>query len=151
MKRQLNTQIKNAKKVISMKILLLLRGLPGSGKSTFAKFLEESNPAYVRLETDMFWNILGPEEYAFDASRLGEAHSWCQSKVDYAMSHGLPVIVSNTFTTERELKPYYEMANKYGYTVYSLVVENRHGGKNIHNVPEATLDKMENRFSLKLR
>lgn len=134
-----------------MKVMFLLRGLPGSGKSTFAKFLKESNPGCVQFEADMFWYEIGNGEYAFDASRLGEAHAWCESRVDKAMSFGLPVIVSNTLTTEKELKPYYEMANKYGYTVYSLVVENRHGGKNIHNVPEATLDKMEKRFSLKLK
>jgi hypothetical protein len=60
-------------------------------------------------------------------------------------------VVSNTLTTEKELKPYYELAEKYNYTVFSLIVENRHGGTNVHNVPEETLDKMEKRFSIKLR
>ena len=45
----------------------------------------------------------------------------------------------------------YAMTEKYGYMVISLVVENRHGGKNIHGVPEVTLEKMEGRFSIKLR
>jgi hypothetical protein len=49
------------------------------------------------------------------------------------------VVVSNTFTTEKEMKPYYELAEKYGYRVYSLIVENRHGeseSTNIHNLPK---------------
>jgi len=43
------------------------------------------------------------------------------------------------------------MAEKYGYTVFSLIVENRHGGVNEHGVPEEALERMENRFELKLR
>jgi hypothetical protein len=49
------------------------------------------------------------------------------------------------------MKPYYKLAEKYGYVVFSLVVENRHGGINEHGVPDETLKKMENRFQLKLR
>jgi hypothetical protein len=49
------------------------------------------------------------------------------------------------------MKPYYEMAEEYGYRVYSLIVENRHSGVNEHGVPDETLEKMENRFQLKLR
>ena len=48
------------------------------------------------------------------------------------------------------MKPYYEMAEKYGYVVFSVIVENRHGGKNVHGVPEATLDNMRKRFEFSL-
>jgi hypothetical protein len=43
-----------------------------------------------------------------------------------------------------------EVYKKYGYTVFTLVVENRHGGKNIHNVPEEIIEKMKQRFEIKL-
>jgi len=46
------------------------------------------------------------------------------------------IAVSNTFTQEWELQPYYELAIKYGYYVTCIVVENRHGNKSIHGVPE---------------
>jgi hypothetical protein len=61
------------------------------------------------------------------------------------------IVVSNTFTQEWEMKPYFEMAEKHGYRVYSLIVENRHGGINEHGVPEESLQRMENRFETKLR
>lgn len=61
------------------------------------------------------------------------------------------IVVSNTFTQEWEMKPYFELAERYGYTVHSLIVENRHGGVNTHGVPEEALQKMENRFVTKLR
>jgi predicted kinase len=49
-----------------------------------------------------------------------------------------------------ELKPYVDLAEKYGYTVFTIVTENRHGGVNVHNVPEEVLDNMKNRFEIKL-
>jgi hypothetical protein len=60
------------------------------------------------------------------------------------------IIVSNTFTQEWEMKPYYDIAEKYGYRVYSLIVENRHGGVNEHGVPVEKLEQMKNRFNIKL-
>ena len=84
-----------------MKTLILVRGLPGSGKSTFAKLLEGKH-----IETDMFFITNG--EYKFDVSKLKEAHSWCQSMVGSWMSDSEELIViSNTFTQEWEMTPYY--------------------------------------------
>jgi len=128
-----------------MKILYLLRGLPGSGKSTLAKSLGGKH-----FEADMFFIKDG--EYKFDVNHLKMAHEWCQTMVWGNMKDQTAVIVvSNTFTQEWEMKPYYEMAERFGYTVFSLIVENRHDGVNEHNVPEETLVKMENRFQVKLR
>ena len=60
------------------------------------------------------------------------------------------IAVSNTFTQEWEMKDYFDLADKYGYKVVSLIVENRHGGKNVHGVPEDKLEIMKNRFEIKL-
>ena len=128
-----------------MKELYLLRGLPGSGKSTLAKSLGGKH-----FEADMYFVMDG--EYKFDATKLKDAHEWCRSSVGGLMINEEPkLVVSNTFTQEWEMKPYYELAEKYGYTVFSLVVENRHNGINTHGVPDETLEKMENRFEIKLR
>jgi hypothetical protein len=48
------------------------------------------------------------------------------------------------------MKPYFDLAEKHGYRVYSLIVENRHGGVNEHGVPEDKLKIMKNRFEVKL-
>ena len=48
------------------------------------------------------------------------------------------------------MDPYFKLAKEYGYTVFSIVVENRHGGTNVHNVPEDKIEQMKNRFSIKL-
>jgi hypothetical protein len=60
------------------------------------------------------------------------------------------IIVSNTFTQEWEMQPYFDLAEKYDYRVYSLVVENRHGGVNEHGVPTEKVEQMRNRFNFKL-
>jgi hypothetical protein len=60
------------------------------------------------------------------------------------------IVVSNTFTQEWEMEPYFEMAKKYGYKVFSIVIENRHGGSNEHGVPEDKIKIMKERFEIKL-
>jgi hypothetical protein len=60
------------------------------------------------------------------------------------------IIVSNTFTQEWEMEPYFELAEKYGYDVFSIIVENRHGGKNIHDCPEEKVQIMRDRFEVQL-
>jgi predicted aldo/keto reductase-like oxidoreductase len=60
------------------------------------------------------------------------------------------IVVSNTFTQEWEMQPYYDLAKEYGYMVFSIIVENRHGGKNVHNVPEDKINQMRDRFQVKL-
>jgi hypothetical protein len=45
---------------------------------------------------------------------------------------------------------YYELAKANGYRVHSVIVENRHGSKNIHGVPAEKLEQMKNRFEVNL-
>jgi predicted kinase len=130
-----------------MNTLILLRGLPGSGKSTVSKLFGDSTCHY---EADMFF-IDHLNVYRFDASKINDAHNWCRHKTMDAMKAGHPtVIVSNTFTQEWEMEAYYLLAEEFGYMVVSMIVENRHGGKNIHGVPEDKLEIMKNRFEVKL-
>lgn len=119
--------------------LVLVRGLPGSGKSTIAKNLIGW---YHHLETDMFWMKDG--EYVFDANRLHEAHMWCQNETRRLMSEGFSPVVSNTFTTKKELKPYFDIAKEFGIVPTVILCQNDWG--NVHNVPEETLVRMKARF-----
>jgi hypothetical protein len=58
------------------------------------------------------------------------------------------IVVSNTFTLEWEMKPYFELAKVYGYKVFTIIVENRHNGKNVHEVPEDKIQMMKDRFEI---
>lgn len=131
-----------------MKNLYIIRGLPGSGKSTIAKSL--GKPWQI-FEADQFFMKNG--KYEFDGSKLKDAHNWCKRKVQYWMHPSLVgslffrnIVISNTFTQEWEMRFYQIIAKKYGYRVHTIIVENRHGG-----VPEEKLEQMKERFQIKLK
>jgi predicted kinase len=135
------------------KILTLVRGLPGSGKSTFANWIWNE---YAICEADKFFTDK-EGNYNFDSTKLGESHKWCREQVEIRMKDNQvnpqfypEIVVSNTFTQEWEMQPYIDLANQYGYTIFTIVVENRHGNSSVHNVPEETINKMKNRFEIKL-
>lgn len=125
--------------------LFLFRGLPGSGKTTAAEMLVDHT-----VSADEFFDMFYGGEFL--PYMLKEAHSWCQRSTEGWMQAGIKRIgVHNTFTRVREMRAYYELAEKYHYRVVAMIVENRHNGSSVHGVPEETLDRMENRFNVKLR
>lgn len=133
------------------KNLILVRGCPGSGKTTLAETLAHPLGAPVYSADQYFETIdeKGETVYKFDAKKLGAAHAQCQKKVNAAMvAEFAHIFVANTFTRENEMKEYYDLAKEHGYRVFSIVVENKHGGKDVHNVPEETLKAMKARFQI---
>lgn len=132
--------------------LILLRGLPGSGKTTLGQIILRNlsiDDSHVLSADDYFIDENG--NYNFDASKLKLAHNNCQEKCAERMKYEISkIVVANTFTQEWEMEKYNEMAERYHYRVHSVIVENRHDGKNIHNVPEDKLQQMKERFQIKL-
>jgi predicted kinase len=132
--------------------LILLRGVPGSGKTTLGNiilFNTQSNIQDVLSADNFFVNEKG--EYIFEATKLKEAHNDCQVKCAERMRHQFSkIVVANTFTQEWEMEPYFTMAERYNYRIHSVIVENRHGNKNVHNVPDEKISEMTNRFEIKL-
>ena len=129
--------------------LYLVRGIPGSGKSTFAQSLLDAGLVAAVYEADQYF-VDGEGVYNFDPRSLGEAHSFCQRQAANDLTLGLSVAVSNTSTTEKEVAVYQQMAEELGVKFVSLVVESRHDGKNQHGVPEDKIQQMRNRFSVKI-
>ena len=132
--------------------LILLRGLPGSGKTTLAHIILQ-HPANLEQEVlsadDFFENEDG--DYNFDSTKLREAHNYCQFRCSERMRQEKSrIVVANTFTQEWEMEEYFKMAERYNYRVHTIVVENRHGNQNVHGVPEDKLQQMKERFQIKL-
>ena len=125
--------------------LVLVRGLPGSGKSTYARSL-----GIPHFEADQYFMVEG--EYLFDRSRLSEAHADCQQRTLDCLLSGNSCVVSNTFTMRWELANYYRMADETGAKV--RVVDLFDGGlsdaqlatRNLHGVPVETIAAMRNRW-----
>ena len=132
--------------------LILLRGLPGSGKTTLAKIilqLRSTDEPEVLSADDFFEDKEG--DYNFDPTKLKEAHNYCQFRCSERMrQQKAKIVVANTFTQEWEMDEYFKMAERYNYRVHTVVVENRHGNENVHGVPEDKLQQMKNRFQIKL-
>ena len=124
------------------KKLILIRGLPGSGKSTLAKMLAECH-LMLHFEADQCF-VDDSGAYIFDASKLGWAHKNCQQNADIGLTNNISVVVSNTFTTLKELRPYFEIAKKHG--IVPTVIHCQNQFKNVHDVPQEALDRMKNRF-----
>ena len=70
----------------------------------------------------------------------------------YAMfqENGRSVIVSNTMTSEEEVLEYHSLTKELNVKFISVILENRHNGKSIHNVPISSIEKMKKRFDIKL-
>lgn len=131
------------------KTLYLMRGAPGSGKSTLAKQLGGGG---LILSTDDFFVIEG--QYLFNATMLGQAHNWNLQRATEAMAKGItPIVIDNTNTRAREMRPYAEAAIKYGYkieikepeTPWKLDIDEL-VKRNTHGVSRETIEKMVNRL-----
>lgn len=128
--------------------LTLIRGLPGSGKSTLARCMYVYHPigSYdqqsVYYEADQYFMVNG--EYQFDVNKLHLAHTWCYAATSASLKYGRNVTVSNTFTTIKELKPYFELAKQFNIVPNVILCQGNFGS--IHSLPEETLIKMKNRF-----
>lgn len=116
-----------------MNRLVIVRGVPGTGKSTYAKTL-----GMVHFEADMFFVRNG--KYEWDRRGLGRAHTWCEEMVERSLRAGMDVVVSNTFTTKKELMPYLKM----GFPVEVIELTEVFG--NIHDVPGQIIDMMQARW-----
>lgn len=115
--------------------LILVRGAPGSGKSTFGRKLgaEIGAPVY---ESDEFFND-SEGVYRFDPSKLGYVHQMNRSRTEKTLSEGRTVIVCNTLTTLKEINEYLNIAKRLNIPV-EVYRSNADFG-NIHGVP---LDKV---------
>lgn len=123
--------------------LYIIRGIPGSGKSTFARKMIERHVAHTYFEADMYF-MDQDGNYNFDRTKLGAAHKWCYDMTTRALSQGKTVVVSNTFTTMRELQPYLDYCRRHHVDFEVLRMISQY--KSIHDVPEDALVKMRQRF-----
>jgi predicted kinase len=123
--------------------VLVLRGVPGAGKSTVARAIAAhvrvGGERAVAVSADRFFT--GADgTYRFDPARLPEAHATClRSFVDLLTTHpGGVVIVDNTATTLAEAAPYMALAAAYGWGAAIVDVSAdpfRAAERNVHDVP----------------
>jgi predicted kinase len=106
------------------RVLYLMQGVPGSGKSTIARMIQESyGGGAVILSTDDF--RLAPDgSYTFDMAENAKYHQMCQRRAAELMQEGAPVlIIDNTNIQEWQAHPYLVLAEIWGYTVQVVSVD----------------------------
>ena len=143
--------------------LYIIRGLPGTGKSTLGKTLAPD----ASFAADDYFMVDG--EYKFDPSKLGEAHAQCQANVRKALEEKKATVeskasvrwrthqsvsVCNTFSKEWEWRPYAEMAKELGVRYYVINLFDNDTPldelfeRNIHGVPRHVFKVMYDRWEM---
>ena len=130
--------------------LILLRGLPGAGKSTLAAVLSEKN-TYPIFSVDDYFTDEVTGEYLFNFSDNHLAYKQCEELSRDAMKQSIAkIFVHNTFTMDWELEPYFKLASEFNYTLFVITIENYHSYKNTHGVSDEQLQKMAEKYKVKL-
>ena len=119
-----------------MATLILLRGIPGSGKSTWAK---NNYPSFRLLSSDIYFtNSRG--EYFYDYSRLEEAHAFCLKKAVEHLNNGESVIVEECFARLSEMDPYFKCLPQ-GCVLEVIKIVGSFGS--IHGVSEQVMEAIK--------
>lgn len=133
-------------------IMYILRGLPGSGKSTKARQIADSyRPgSCVIVSADHFFERLG----RYDPRRLTRAHAECQLRALEGVMRGQIVIVDNTNVTRDEMWFYRQIGNATGALYEVRIVDLYDGGLSddalaarcVHGVPARKIGEMRARW-----
>jgi uridine kinase len=128
---------------------IIIKGVSGSGKSTFANLIEY--PCCICCADDYFMDKDG--NYNFDAQYLGDAHKSCQDKFDEALKDPIitNIVIANTNTKPSDWEYYSNKAEKAGLNVIHIVMEKHHKNPSLHNVPEEVLIRQESNIIANLK
>lgn len=113
-------------------MLILVRGMPGSGKTTIAAQLA-ADKGYLHLEPDQYHERLG----GFMPENITAAGEWCRTAAQAALGDGRDVVVANQFANLASLLPYIIDAKSMGHPVQ--VIRATGAFKSSYNVAPASM------------
>jgi len=136
-----------------MSTIYIAVGLPGSGKSTYAKnFIKDKDIEY--LSSDELRAVFGKSEEDQTVTPLVFGH--IKRKVDEFLKDGKNVLVDATSVNRKERADYITTAKKYGAKVVALVFKmdrqglidrnKKRGQEGGRVVPDWVIDKMLAKF-----
>ena len=120
--------------------LQIIRGLPGSGKTTLAL---TKYPQLMHLETDMYFYRNGAYRFTLENNKV--AVGWFRKSLREFCNRGFDFVVTGVFSAHTErLQDTIELACSKGYEVYVKTMTSKY--KSIHAVPKAHYDSMKKDF-----
>lgn len=121
--------------------LSIIRGLPGSGKSTFAR---DHFPGVFHVENDMFHVTDG--KYMFDQKKCQRVFGTVLSMVEMTLRLGADVTVSNVFMKLSSISRFVVLAREIGANVEIYQMAGQNFG-DVHWVPSNVKASMERGFA----
>jgi hypothetical protein len=126
---------------MNQKTLYILRGIPGSGKTTLAR--QMATEKNIRLvEIDQFLEVDGV--FVYDRNKISAGIDWCHEQVAHEMAAGRSVIVANTHRRWREMRDYVSVALELGFEVQIIQCLGDYGS--VHDVPDAKMAEFRKTF-----
>ncbi len=113
--------------------LILIRGVAGTGKSTYTK---HTYPNHYHLSTDDYFTKEGV--YNFNKSQLRIAHKWCLDETKRLLELGTNCVVSNTFVLYNSVRDYLQISTDCDIKVIRLSPTLY---MSVHEVPGQTIEK----------
>jgi hypothetical protein len=113
--------------------MIILRGIPGAGKTTIA---EICFPNFVKCSADDHFMVNG--KYIFNRYELQLAHDNCFAKAFKNLKAGKSVIIDNTNGKISDFARYLKIRN-----VNIIVLTVTTCFQNVHNVPQVVIDNFE--------
>jgi predicted kinase len=138
-----------------MGTVIIMRAVPGSGKSTYAKKLlnklKQEGATVEIFSSDKHFYELGNGVYKFDFTQIPIAHGKCFKAFIEALQSGIDyLIVDNTNLSTWEISPYKLAADAYEYKFLIKNVEANPEealARNVHGVPAAGHKRMTDVFN----
>jgi predicted kinase len=137
---------------IPNKMLVIVRGLPSSGKTTIAKILTANQG--VAISVDEFMTTPNGE-YEFSKNAFIEAQRQCKNLCqDLMQSETDLIVIHNTMAQAWEAEPYFDMAREYGYLVQVMnlydggLTDAELASRSVHSMPIHLIQKTRQRWDI---
>ncbi|MBI3671807.1 hypothetical protein HY249_03365 [Candidatus Azambacteria bacterium] len=131
-----------------VKHLIIVRVVSNSGKSSFVRSImtdedEEFSGGQFMVDEN--------GKYRYSPSKISGAHQKCQDAVEDAMEMSVShIFVHNTFCAKKDMDPYVELAERYGYKIHYIIVESRGRKGDLSGVPAEIREKQKKNFDISL-
>ena len=138
--------------------IFVLRGLPGSGKSTISEILKLIHKDSLVLSSDdYFWDV-GTNSHKFDKDKIQEAHKWNFDRFKKSIEVKVPIIiVDNSNVKLFHYHHYLDYGQRHNYLVTVVTIPHNDVSdkelteRNIHGVSRETIRRMRKEFEWEIK